>query len=33
MLMLKYGDQIVLLQEEHVMANSFSVCTLDRVVL
>jgi hypothetical protein len=33
MLMLKYGSDIILLQEEHVMANSFSVCTLDRLVL
>ena len=32
MLMLKYGDQIVLLQEEHVLPNSMSVCTLDRIV-
>ena len=32
MLMLKYGDQIVLLQEEYVMPNSMSVCTLDRIV-
>lgn len=32
MLMLKYGDRLVLLQEEHVMANSMSVCTLDRIV-
>jgi len=32
MLMLKYGADIVLLQEEHVMANSMSLCTLDRIV-
>ena len=32
MLMLKYGDQIILLQEEYVIPNSFSVCTLDRIV-
>jgi len=32
MLMLKYGDQIVLIQEEHVMPHTFSVCTLDRVI-
>jgi hypothetical protein len=32
MLMLKYGDQIVLLQEEHVLPNSMSLCTLDRIV-
>ena len=32
MLMLKYGSDIILLQEEHVIANSFSVCTLDRIV-
>jgi hypothetical protein len=33
MLMLKYGSDIVLLQEEHVLPNSMSVCTLDRLVL
>ena len=32
MLMLKYGSDIVLIQEEHVMANSMSLCTLDRIV-
>jgi hypothetical protein len=32
MLVLKYGPDIVLIQEEHVIPNSFSVCTLDRIV-
>jgi hypothetical protein len=32
MLVLKYGPDIVLIQEEHVISNSFSVCTLDRIV-
>jgi hypothetical protein len=32
MLMLKYGSDIVLIQEEYVIPNSFGVCTLDRIV-
>jgi hypothetical protein len=32
MLMLKYGSDIVLIQEEHVLPFSMSACTLDRIV-
>lgn len=32
MLVLKYGTQVLLLQEETVMPNSTSFCTLDRIV-
>ena len=32
MLMLKYGADIILLQEDHVLPGSISTCTLDRIV-
>jgi len=32
MLVLKYGNSAMLIQEEYVIPNSFSVCTLDRIV-
>ena len=31
MLVLKYGNNILLLQEEHLLPNSMSMCTLDRI--
>lgn len=31
MLILKYGNNVVLLSEEYVLPNSMSLCTLDRI--
>lgn len=32
MVVLKYGNQALLIQEEHVLPGSMSMCTLDRIV-
>lgn len=32
MLTLKYGSNVVLIQEEYMMPNSMSACVLDRIV-
>lgn len=32
MLVLKYGDSVLLIQEEWVMPGTMSTCTLDRIV-
>ena len=32
MIVLKYGNQALLIQEEHVLPGSMSTCTLDRIV-
>ena len=32
MVVLKYGNQALLIQEEHVLPGSISTCTLDRIV-
>ena len=32
MVILKYGNQALLIQEEHVLPGSMSTCTLDRIV-
>jgi len=32
MVVLKYGNQALLIQEEHMLPGSMSTCTLDRIV-